>query len=534
MKEGQKTISLAGGEILEVAEIVALLEEWGAKGFADFLIKKGVKMPRSNRMSILKEILRPGIVKTRNESLTLDSRLNYRLLWFNIFSEEQMVFFIDTFDTKYLARQYRLKLYEDIVLFLEETDIEILDDLVDEVRLVKQDEEVEKFTMKEFHNLFNDVYVDAEGELDGLTADEFRPIMFNSATVLQLSAIATKFGFEVPQSLKKDVLPSYITTVVKSTNPEADISMDMFDDAMTVKEMKAIAAQYGLEVGSNLNKKQTIEYILMNGETTKGSYKAPESDAVYEMAIPITEAESRYDELALERDVINTELMALQEKLESVVGAERAEVEKAIAEKEAALTARDEELAQAKADIEKVKLEKDQATESLDEALVEIDKLKIELAQTKREKEEAVEPLDQALIEINRLKEELEKAKAEDKGNGDLEGAVAEINRLKAELEKAKKESVVYVDKTKEKQSRVDSGEDLSSDRFSLVMDRLNRVEQLMLTKEPIVIPVGSSAEEKAPMSRAMKLGLFFAAVLGFGLCVFAVIMLALMLAGVV
>lgn len=483
MKEAQKEISLASGEVLEMKELVTMLHEWGANRFASFLVNEGIRFPRADRMSVLREVLRPGIVKTRNESLTLDSRLNYRLLWFNIFSEEQLVFFIDTFDTKYLAWQYEKNLYEEIVFALASGYKETLEILVQELKEFENADGSEELSMREFHNLFNEIFVDEEGEVDGLSTEEFRPIMYNSATVIQLNAIASKFGFEVPQSLKKDVLPSYITTVIKSVDPEADVQVEMFDN-MTVKEMKDFALKYGFEVGSSLNKKQVIEYILMNCETTKNAYVLPESDAVYEMAIPITEAESKFDELVLERDRILNEIIILQERLHSVDGNEKAKIADELAEKETMLATQDETLAQAKEEIEKAKNEKDAANKSLEEAM----------------------------LEIERLKKELLFAKQNDG-------------------------SFVYVEKEK-------GGCGCASDEsLDELRNRLNYLEQLFLTREKMPAPTQENEEdaesevefyEHRPISRALKIGIFFSSLVGFGLCVFGVIMLALLLAGVI
>ena len=63
----------------------------------DILKENKVSLPRKVRMDAMRATLRPSIIKTRTECLTLDQKLNYRLLWFNDFSEEQMSFYFEYF-----------------------------------------------------------------------------------------------------------------------------------------------------------------------------------------------------------------------------------------------------------------------------------------------------------------------------------------------------------------------------------------------------------------------------------------------------
>ncbi len=484
----EKTSVKLGEDEYEIKEIVSNLWAANPNEVVKILQKANTKIDRLVRMNVLREVLRPGIVKTRNESLTLDSRLNYRLLWFNIFSEEQMVFFIPTFDTPILLERYAKDLYKAVIVELEEANQAALGDLIEyayNAKVATYDDR-EDLTLNSFHNIFNPIFFDNFDVIDGLTSDEFRPIMYNSATIAQLNLIGPKYGFEVPQSLKKDVLPKYIATVIKSINKDADVSEETFAD-MTVSEMKNFAKGYGVEVGTSLNKMQVIEYILMNCATTRGSYKAPESDAVYEMAIPITEAESKFDELVVERDRINTELIFLQGQLDSVAGAERAKIEAEIAEKERALESQDEELRQAKQDIEDAKQEKDEANKSLEEALLKI--------------------------------QELEKALAEKPAT-----------------------ETVYVEKFVEGKGQAGA---IDNEVLEKIKQRMDYLEHLIMTQEKtVVIAKEGKSEDKEdvviehyedrPISRALKIGIFFGSLIGVGLCVFGVVMLALLLAGVI
>ena len=86
---------------------------------------------------------------------------------------------------------------------------------------------------------------------------------------------------------------------------------------MTAKDLREWAKNHNIQSGSQLNKKDLIEYILSDYSKTKEDYEVPKDDSVYEMAIPLPYGQEEVDVEALEAKI--AELMAEKEKLENEV-----------------------------------------------------------------------------------------------------------------------------------------------------------------------------------------------------------------------
>ena len=81
--------ALTTGEFLEKMLVVEPVT------IANFFQTENMTFPKKIKMDIMKNALRAYVVKTRKECLTLDSRKNYRLLWFNTFTEFQLEMLLD-------------------------------------------------------------------------------------------------------------------------------------------------------------------------------------------------------------------------------------------------------------------------------------------------------------------------------------------------------------------------------------------------------------------------------------------------------
>ena len=94
---------------------------------ADFFISNRIVFPKKIKMDIMKNALRAYVVKTRKECLTLDSRKNYRLLWFNIFSEFQLEMLLDeVHDREDIQMDYVRKLYLKILIQMKMNSMDSL------------------------------------------------------------------------------------------------------------------------------------------------------------------------------------------------------------------------------------------------------------------------------------------------------------------------------------------------------------------------------------------------------------------------
>ena len=99
---------------------------------ADFFKQEKITFLKEIKMSIMRNALRAYVVKTRQECLTLDSRKNYRLLWFNVLSEFQLELLLDEVqDNEAIQTDYIKKLYLKILIQLKLTTMDTLKKFVE-------------------------------------------------------------------------------------------------------------------------------------------------------------------------------------------------------------------------------------------------------------------------------------------------------------------------------------------------------------------------------------------------------------------
>ena len=287
--------------VYSLDEISKSLSNISPQEIIDVFLKYNVKLQRKVRMDAMRAALRPGIVRTRSECLTLDSRLNYRLLWFNNFSEDQMTFYFGYFKDKDLNKIFATKFLRNLIVFLSNNQDykEALDEVI-EIAIANKDNPDKDIKIKEFIKSFCPFFVDEKGTLDGLKVDKFRPVIYNSATKEQVMSIGEKYGITIPTKINKSTIGAYVLEKLGAMGVDTTEFAENISK-MQVKDIRKYALDNGLETGSELNKKEMIEYILQRADSTKDGYRCPESDRVYEMSIPISDEETIYERIIVEQ-----------------------------------------------------------------------------------------------------------------------------------------------------------------------------------------------------------------------------------------
>jgi DNA repair exonuclease SbcCD ATPase subunit len=182
---------------------------------------------------------------------------------------------------------------------------------------------------------------------------------------------------------------------------------------MTAKDLREWAKNHNIQSGSQLNKKDLIEYILSDYSKTKEDYEVPKDDSVYEMAIPLPYGQEEVDVEALEAKI--AELTAEKEKLEKAAAKSTREnnrnkkkidkQDKEIAKLLALIADKEKEYEELKAAKAKVKEDK-AADKKQDEAIAkleeEINALQIELAVLKAKGDEDRELTEEEIKEARR------------------------------------------------------------------------------------------------------------------------------------
>lgn len=332
------------GVVYSIEEIAKTLTNIAPQEITDTFLKYNVKLQRKVRMDAMRAALRPGIVRTRSECLTLDSRLNYRLLWFNNFSEDQMAFYFGYFKDKDLNKIFATKFLRNLIIYLGSIPdyAEALDEVIT-LAINNKDISEKDVKIKEFIKSFCPFFVDEKGTLDGLKVDKFRPVIYNSATKEQVMSIGEKYGISIPEKINKSTIGAYVLEKLNAMGVDTtEFSEKM--PKMQVKDIRQYALDNGLETGSELNKKEMIEYILQRAESTKDGYRCPESDRAYEMNIPISDEETVYERVLVEQVRLQEELERQTKELKKKHGEELEKAKKEIEEKEKEKKERDDEL----------------------------------------------------------------------------------------------------------------------------------------------------------------------------------------------
>ncbi len=335
VKLEEEKLTLSSGEFV-VSELASRIKAIPAAELLKFFKDRNLSFDRRVRMAAMRTALRPFVLKTRYECLTLDSRLNYRLLWFNVFSEYQMSIFFSQFDDEKMQTSYAEDLFSHMIYSLAEDDknemvlvefIELADKYQKSVgKRIKIDPDKLNAQMEE-------LFIDLEGMLDGLEMKDFRPILYNSATKDQLIGLGKKYGIEVPNKLSGDGLREYVRGMLEVSGLLTPENEETCKSGRST-DIKALAAANDIKIAIELNKKQVIEFILQRASTTKGMYVLPESESVYEMSIPSNDDEKRYEKLLSEANTLEMELAKAKDDISNLKGKEREEMEKLIAEKE--------------------------------------------------------------------------------------------------------------------------------------------------------------------------------------------------------
>lgn len=301
---------------------------------ADFFINQGISFPKKIKMDIMRNALRDYVVKTRKECLTLDSRKNYRLLWFNTFSEFQLEdLFDEVVEIKEIQNDYIKKLYLKILIELKTLSMDTLKLFVSYLDSQVANQIFETTLANEVNVAFRPMFKESEGEFEGVPFEQFRAIVHNSTTQNDLDKLGAKYGITIPKKFSGEYVRDYVMQKMKNKGLLTDDIRAELETAK-VTEVRKIAVANGIKNVITLNKKETIEYVL---ERVLENYQEPESDMVYEMTIPINPDEEKYSTLLLQYEQMGGEIQNIKDSVKNMNEAGRVEAEAKLKAKEAEL-----------------------------------------------------------------------------------------------------------------------------------------------------------------------------------------------------
>lgn len=267
-----------------VSELTQSLAKLEPKKILEFFFSQNITgIARVRRIRLLKDVLFPYVVKTRQKLQSLASELNYRLSWFRIYSEYELENLLIYFNSKALNRQYLDELWCLFLNVMKENNTPDTDIL----KLVKQAEKSTYEPVKAIHEFNKGIwplFKDPENVLDGLTPEEFRPVLFNSSTVKEIRELGKKYDVNVPFRLRKKQFIENIVEELKKRN-EFDLDVEKEIETKNVIQLERFCIDCKIPISSELKKEEIIEYILSHAAQTKGSYFVPEDHLGYELTL---------------------------------------------------------------------------------------------------------------------------------------------------------------------------------------------------------------------------------------------------------
>jgi hypothetical protein len=295
---------------MTVEEILKTIIYLPAAQVNTFFKELGLTIPRELRINVLKEILKERVVETRKSRLTLADEINYRLSWFDQFSETQLENLLIFYDDGDLYKQFLELFWTDLIDYFLKKGVnskdlrKLIEGSVSHVKAVGLDLPKMKTYNREIKNLF----FDRSGKIDGLTPEKIRPVLYKSSTLNEIRDLGLKYDVDVPRRLKKAELADIIIKELKDRDLWSE-SLEQKIRSMSVLVMQRYAKDHNIKASTELKKEEIIEYILSNAKETKEAYFTPTSQAAYEKEVEqIKEVEEVVEEPIIEDIIEDVEI----------------------------------------------------------------------------------------------------------------------------------------------------------------------------------------------------------------------------------
>lgn len=253
---------------------------------ANFFKSINLTVPRIVRISTLKDILRGPVAQIKAERANLADELGYRLLWFERYTDTQLVNLLEFYNNKKsdITSAYLYEFWRNILGYLvdrgiSEDDIKQLISLAEIAKRTKK-----KVNSAEFNERINPIFHDDLGKIDGLTPEEFRPVTYRASTLPELRSIGKKYGVNVPKRLRKQQL---LDIMFKELEDREELTEELKATLLTknIIILERYCKDNNIKASTELKKEEIIEYILANASETKAAYYVPTSQVVYEKVV---------------------------------------------------------------------------------------------------------------------------------------------------------------------------------------------------------------------------------------------------------
>lgn len=274
--ENSKVVVI-GQTKIKVSDVLPGLVQLPANSIVSYFSNLGLMFPRKIRIEALKESFTP-YVNSEEEMEKLSDEMNYRLRWFETYSEAQLVNLFSSFSQEELFENYKEHLWLEIFNYMLEKQVneKNFSRLFDLANNLINSPVLEKIDGIEYNDILNPLFFDDENMIDGLVPEIFRPVLYKCSTLDEVRDIGKKYGVNVPRRLRKKELVEIIKEELEDRNELTDELSEKIDK-MTVIPLQRFAINNNIKVSIELKKEEIIEYILKNAHQTKGIYFKPQT-----------------------------------------------------------------------------------------------------------------------------------------------------------------------------------------------------------------------------------------------------------------
>lgn len=247
--------------IITVSEAIEILSKLSAEEIVETFSSE-LKFPKIYRMKILSHVLIDEVNKIQILDDSLGSELNYRLKYFDHFSEFQLVELLERRSNKLndLTKHYKEDIW--IMLLQVANQLNVSDDKLKQLIIKAKNLEDNKQDLKHYNNVLDQLFSDKQNEVSGLTINDFKQYTLESTTVSELRIFASKEQLTIPKSLTKQQILDNI--IIEANKKYPNKKKETFEklNKMTILQLKRYAINEDLKVVFDMKKEVVIKLIV--------------------------------------------------------------------------------------------------------------------------------------------------------------------------------------------------------------------------------------------------------------------------------
>ncbi len=190
---------------------------------------------------------------------TYSDELKYRLRGYNEYSVFLLEKLITDFNLDFDAAKYKEIFFN--FLFLNRDLYKLKNNFFDELEKLKYKYAVdfEKIKYENFKVLFEDIFFEPSGYLDGVSLKILKEVLVHTCTLGDLRGLGEKYGVKVPRRVNKSKLIAILEGRFRLSPQEAELLNDK-----SVLELEIYAKEKGFNISIDLKKSDMVEYIIFD------------------------------------------------------------------------------------------------------------------------------------------------------------------------------------------------------------------------------------------------------------------------------